>query len=316
MRFRSITETNNPSLGTLRIPLFGVIASGLTILPFGYIAHRYLADLFPFFILTGLTGFHVLARQRFNWIRLTRAAVVVTVCLGLFTAGINLSLAAVYQRSYSPNMPADVVAGLVGFQQDIDSWTGRRLGGFRPPSVQVHDELPTTGSPGSLVIVGDCDGLYLNDGMATNSVERAPWVPVERTTATGLHRANAKFANRPSGTKETIVDFQDGAEKASVTATYLKDSHLQFELTGSSQFGLLNKMLPVSIKTGHTYLLEVVADPLVQSLIVKLDEMTVLETIYWHPGKALRFASRFREIPVKAALCQKVREAAGLTSSS
>ncbi|MGK2958303.1 MAG: alpha-(1-_3)-arabinofuranosyltransferase domain-containing protein [Acidimicrobiales bacterium] len=316
LRFRRITETNHPSLRTLWIPLFGVIASGITILPFGYIAHRYLADLFPFFILTGLTGFHVLARQRFNWVRLTRAAVIVTACLGLFTAGINLSLAAVFQRSYSSDIPAGVVAGFVGFQQDIDSWTGRRLGGFRPPSVQVHDELPITGASGSLVIVGNCDGLYLNDGMMTNSVKRTPWVPVERTGVTGLHRAKMRFSKRPIGTNETIVNFQDGSNKAAVTAMYLNDGHMKFELSGSSRFGFLIEMLPVPIKIGHTYLLEVVADPRMHSLIVMLDDRVVLETFYWYQGKALSFPPGFQEVPVKATLCQKVRAAAGFTSSS
>ncbi len=312
-----------PSIRLLRIPLIGVTAGGLTILPFGYIAHRYLADLFPLLALTSIVGFHVLDRWRVQrprigavgLDRIVMAVMAVMVGLGLITFAINLSLALVFQRAFSSDVPPSRVAGLVGFQEDLDGWMGRRLGGFRPPSVQVHDELPSTGASGTLVVVGDCEGLYLNDGMIVNSVKRTPWVPVERTAATGLHRAMARFNRRPTGATEVVVNFRDGSAEAAVTATHVDAGHLRFALSGSSRFGFEARMLPVPFDPDHTYVLEVVADPRLSSLIVRLDDRIVLETFYWYEGDGLSFPSRFRELPVRAELCQKVRAAAGLASS-
>ena len=316
IRTRQIAGPDASSLRILRVPLLGALAGGLTILPFGYIAHRYLADLFPFFVVSGLVGFNVLARRRLSGVAVSRAALVVVVSLGVFTTGANLSLATIFQRAFSPDVPPSVVAGLVGFQQEVDSWTGRVLGGFKAPSVQQHAELPLTGASGSLVIVGDCDGLYLNDGMIVNSVKRTPWVPVERTLKTGLHRAKTSFDKQPKGTSEEIFSFEDGVDKAAITATHIDNEHLRFELSGSLAFGWKKRALPVYVEMGRTYLLEVVADASVHSLIVKLDDQIVLETFYWYRGEGLRFPSRFQVVPTQATLCQKVRAAAGLVSSS
>lgn len=320
-RDRRSASPHQPRLWPLRVPLLAATAGGMTILPFGYIAHRYLADLFPLLALSSIVGFHVIARRRPDptlvaGVHRSRVVSVVVVGLGLATFGINLSLALIFQRAYSPNVPPSRVAGMVGFQHDVDSWMGRRLGGFRPPSVQVHAQLPATAASGALVIVGDCEGLYLNDGMIVNSVKLTPWVPVERTAATGLHRAKARFRRRPAGTTETIVAFREGTERAAVTATHIDGGHLRFALSGSSRFGFEARTLPVPVEMDHTYVLEVVADHRVRSLIVTLDERVVLETVYWHEGDALSFPSRFRELPVKATLCQKVREAAGVDPSS
>lgn len=321
VRERRSARDRQSSLRPLHVPLLGATAGGLTILPFGYIAHRYLADLFPLLALSSIVGFHILARRRADptllaGLRRSSASGAVVVGLGLATFVINLSLGLVFQRAYSSDVPPSRVAGMVGFQQEVDARMGRRLGGFRPPSVQVHEQLPDTGASGALVIVGDCEGLYLNDGMIVNSVKLTPWVPVERTAATGLHRANARFSRRAPGTSETVVTFRDGTEHAAVTATHVDEGHLRFALSGSSRFGFAARMLPVPVEMDRTYVLEVVADHRLRSLIVKLDERIVLETFYWYEGDALSFPSRFRELPVKATLCQKVREAAGVGSSS
>src|SRR5690606_29337565 len=43
-------------LRPLAVPVLGAAASGLTVLPFGYVANRYLADFMPFLVLVGTIG--------------------------------------------------------------------------------------------------------------------------------------------------------------------------------------------------------------------------------------------------------------------
>ena len=66
-------------------------------------------------------------------------------------------------------------SGFVGFQHDLAD-----LLGVGDLTVERGDALPDgTGRAGTLFVVGDCDGLYLSDGLPTNAVKRSPWTPLE-----------------------------------------------------------------------------------------------------------------------------------------
>lgn len=321
------TPEERPSARILSLPLFATATCAATLLPFGYIAQRYLSDFFPFLVLASLAGFHHLGCSRSTkrartvhplgaFARRVRLSTVLLVALGIFTFAVNASLALTFQREYSSDVPPGRVAGFIGFQNDVDSWLGRRLRGFRPPSVQVHDELPDEGAPGTLVIVGKCTGMYLNDGMLVNAVKRSPWVPVERTRQTGLHRASARFSGAPKGTSESVVLFKDAAFEAEVRAVHLDGGHMRFSLVDGAHFGFDVRGLPVPVVKDRDYVVEVVADARVHSLIVRLDDRIVLETFYWFQGDAVSFPKRFRELPVQATLCPKVLASAGLKGGS
>ena len=58
--FRRSDRAPGTGVSALRGPTLGALAGALTILPFGYIANRYLADALPVLVIAGLVGVHVL----------------------------------------------------------------------------------------------------------------------------------------------------------------------------------------------------------------------------------------------------------------
>ena len=49
-------------LSVLRIAVIGAIASGFTVVPYSYIAERYMSDFVPFLVIAALAGMHLVMR--------------------------------------------------------------------------------------------------------------------------------------------------------------------------------------------------------------------------------------------------------------
>ena len=54
-----VARRRHPNLAWLRGPLFGAAAAAVTIFVFGFIAQRYLGDVFPFLVLAAGAGLAV-----------------------------------------------------------------------------------------------------------------------------------------------------------------------------------------------------------------------------------------------------------------
>lgn len=158
----------------LRVPALAALAGGVTILPFGYIAQRYVADVVPVAVLLGLVGLQVVlgagpSRRRqvaLGALALTAAA----------TTWVNLGLGLLYQRQYSPNAPRHLMAQFLDTRYDVPQALGL------DPDIPLRQgqALPRDGRRGDIFVVGDCAALYLHDGVREDVVHHTAWNAVER----------------------------------------------------------------------------------------------------------------------------------------
>lgn len=174
---RLLARTDDPEVPPVagaRIAVAGAALSGVAIIGFGYIAHRYLTDLVPFFVLGGLVGLHAVAARLLDprdgdgprtaprWLG---AAVLVALVAGsLWTAWINTALALQYGKEIAPGLDESTRAAWIRTQSTLG-------GGFDPVRVGTDEELPAPRRVGELVVVGDCDGLYRSNGTGWFLVE-------------------------------------------------------------------------------------------------------------------------------------------------
>ncbi len=153
-----------------RLVAWGAAASGAAIVVFGYMAQRYLTDLYPFLALTSVVGLHAL------WARLVPtseadpvarhgrtapaariAAVVAVVLTGVWGVWANVGLALQYHREIAP--------GPTEAQRVRWVRTQARLGADHVPLELPSDAaLPPREPIGRLAVTGDCDGLYRSNG--------------------------------------------------------------------------------------------------------------------------------------------------------
>ena len=183
-------------MAALRVPVLGALAGALTILPFAYIANRYLADTVPLLVVAGLLGLQVVLRRTVDapasrGRTFVNVGMVALLLVGLW---VNLSHGLVFQRLYSPNVKDDVAAAFLDTRYDVPQSLGIDL------VIPIRDDeaLPLDAPRGQLAIVGDCTALYLADGMPTNAVKPLPWNPVERSEAGGRFLRRAR-GWRPCG---------------------------------------------------------------------------------------------------------------------
>jgi hypothetical protein len=170
------------------VALAGAAAGALAIVPFGYIAERYLADAIPLLAVGAAVGVQGLAGAAIGRRAARGAAAVAAVVLTLVGAWVNVGLALRYQRHYAPNPRPVLAAELVRMQAEV----GDLLGGG--PEAPALDGLPAGAAAGSLVAVGDCAGLYVWGGATP---ERGSWVAVERTRDAGHHVVHVDLASLP-----------------------------------------------------------------------------------------------------------------------
>ncbi|MEZ5169419.1 MAG: hypothetical protein R3A49_01560 [Acidimicrobiia bacterium] len=313
------------ALSVVRVPLLGAAAGALTLLPFGYISNRYIADAFPFLVIGGGAGMYLLWRYFDDkdlrvttwWIR---PAVACLVVLGLFTVWTNTSLALLFQRAYSPNVPEERIAGWIDTTHAVNS----ALGIDDLSNVAVGDELPDSGSSGDLFIIGDCDGMYLSDGQETNDVKWTNWNAVERTPETGRFVFEATFEEQPAGTREPILVSGTPEQPDIVWMRHLGDGQVIFGYDGEPFEDLATtrdeqEYLPIDIDFDKTYTLDLVMDPRVSSILVRLDDELVFETFYTGPREVTvgenvvgypdvtpTLSADLEELPVQTPVCDEL----------
>jgi hypothetical protein len=183
--------------------MVGAGAGALAIIPFGYVAERYLADVLPVLLVGGVIGTQGLAAWHPTRPRARRLVGALGVLLVVAGAWVNGSLAIRYQRLYAPNPRPVLVTELVGAQAGVGDIVG---GG---PRATATARLPDGGAPGALVAVGECDGLYAWSGATPVS---GSWVAVERTERAGHRILQVDLDALPEGRRFPLVG---GAEPGS-----------------------------------------------------------------------------------------------------
>jgi hypothetical protein len=151
------------------IALAAIVATTSTF-TFGYLSHRYLADLVPVFVVLAAPGVWIVARQAKTWRRWIRRTVVVAVTL-LFAFGFWNQLGlAISTRAFSILPSESGARSFADFQYSLDE---RLFGGAAPAVVHSQDgELPAGVAPGTIVILGDCDAVFRTDGYGWGPLER------------------------------------------------------------------------------------------------------------------------------------------------
>ena len=222
------------------IALAAIVATTSTF-TFGYLAHRYLADLVPVFVVLAAPGVWIIAREARSWRRWIRQTVVVVMTL-LFAVGFWNQLGlAISTRAFSILPSESGARSFAEFQYLIDEFL---LGGPAPAVIRSADgQLPSGVERGTIVIVGDCDALYRTDGYG--------WGPLER-------RVGGPFAYRLTGSigpnEQTILSNPEWTVRASRT-----DDIVIFRWDYGN--GNVEESAPVKLADGPV-MIDIVFDPL------------------------------------------------------
>jgi len=323
--FRRSSWRSGSSLGPLRVPTLAAAAAALTILPFGFIANRYLADFLPLLVLGTAIGLQTLVRRyeaapRARWVV---AAIVGLVIAAMFMTWVNLGLALRYQRQWSYNLDPDVVAGFLGFQQDAAG-----LIGDSGLSIERGSTLPRgTGRPGRLFVIGDCQALYLSDGLGVNAAKASPWNAVERTAAAGHFRLRGAFPSRPVGTRVPLFTTGTAENPNILFVEYAPDDEILFEYDAADP-AFTRRYVPFPFEPGREYAIDIGADWRTKVLVVMLDDVVVLDAHYTYRGRDFRigrnpnvptvkrrFPGSLKREPTRTPLCNELLRASNADDS-
>ncbi|MGH9085649.1 MAG: hypothetical protein ACRDYW_09360, partial [Acidimicrobiales bacterium] len=310
-----------PGAGTsaVRGPTLGALAGALTILPFGYIANRYLVDALPVVAVAGMVGLQVLLRRapgagrrrsRAPWIGLAALA-----CAGVW---VNLSHGLLFQRLYSPNVKDDLVAAFLDTRYDV----GQRIGLDPPLPIMQVDALPLDVPRGRIAIVGDCDAMYLSDGLDLNAVKFTPWNPVERTEDGGRYLRTIEFPEMPAGTRLPLFSMHSSAGNGQLYAEWRGGAGVVFEYLGPGEaYPSPTWFLP----PGRTHTLDLVVDPRMNFVQVFLGDKLHYENLYLAPDDATvdvgvdtlddprvedSYTGTLTPLPERTGVCEELRREA------
>jgi hypothetical protein len=149
----------------LRLPLLGVALVPAGVLVGAYISHRYTSEFVPFLLAAGAVGVVDLAQRLRGWSRDNRTIAMIAVgALAVF--GVLANLAVAVQTQALAN-PGTVLADHVQRQERFSPL----LGGDLDDEVTASVDLPEEASADEVVIVGECQAVYVGSGETFT-----PWV--------------------------------------------------------------------------------------------------------------------------------------------
>jgi hypothetical protein len=180
---------------SFRLLLVAAAASGGAMLIYGTVYERFLADFLPILVLASAIGVVDIYRRLDGRTRVPRVLVPAVVgLLAVFGFVANMGIAITPQSSWTQTQADHYVQA----ELDLSNLTGHPLAGH----VVRGQSLPEHAPIGELFVQGDCEGLYISDGLGSafpypnyiwRPVELAPHVPICRTLLGSLdHRADAK----------------------------------------------------------------------------------------------------------------------------
>jgi hypothetical protein len=153
----------------MRIPLLGVLAIPGAIMFYGYIAYRYTSELVPLLVLGSAIGFTDLARRiEGRRRRRRRGALAVMLALAVFGFGANLAVSITTERVSNPGRP---LTQYIKLQERISR---RTPGDPFVDRIKATPTLPHEGHADDIMIVGDCDAVFVATGESLD-----PWSMLE-----------------------------------------------------------------------------------------------------------------------------------------
>ncbi len=254
-------------LERLRAPLLGATVSALAVLPFGFIAERYKADFFPFLVLAGITGLHLILRWSADWTTSKRKVLWGWRFLGLalvLSVFVNTALAIDYHWT-APWAREDQVAPMIEAQYRLHE----AIPGGSAPYVVSRKHLPWPPlSRGTTVMVGNCEGLYWSQG-SVPALGWSPYMGIVRTLSTGEYNLKVKFTHSSKGAIEPlVVRGEPGRLQSLVVIVSSNKAQFGFISEGHEDLphgprgaGGLYAYPPVRIQPSVQYRLRVVMDP-------------------------------------------------------
>lgn len=249
----------------LRAPVLGAAAGTIPVLAFGFMAQRYLGDFVPLLVLLGAVGLYVAlswcSRREAQWSRavVVGGLAVVTVVAVWFSVG----LAIMFQQVTSATDTE--LRGFVRSQLAVQ----RRFPGGAPDVVHVRT-LPKSAPLGTVVVVGDCDGVLVSAGFG--------WRVLERTPATGGYSLRVRFAPAAGASGARVVAPLLSAGSARAPEMFFVET----KPNGARVFGysapdgLESRSRPVRLDPNRSHLLGLMLDLETQEVAVDVDGHQVL----------------------------------------
>lgn len=262
----AVPAADRPTRARLRVStlpvLVGLVVGTGGVLTIGYIANRYLVDLFPpIALLAAIGGAELWARLDGTGSPGRRRSAVAAVAV-LAAGGLAVNLAIAVDQQYTSTDRARR-AEWVDWQERVDERTFDAL----PDRVSTGEEPPPRGRPGDLFIAGDCEALYRSSGAELPGQLATNWQTVEGTTEAGHHRGAVDLDRLEPGSSVLVLRVGD-EEPTEVWLDRDPDGRLVGRVEAGG-FGGTGS--PVDWDGSSSPTLEVVADPRLSLLEVGLD---------------------------------------------
>jgi hypothetical protein len=235
-------EGTHPTAAALRVPIAAALVGSVGTFVLAFLEERYQGDFVPLLVVAGAAGLWSIPRLTAAWGRTARAAVAVgLVVLAGWTCWATGALTLLQQRAYGPLVSTDTRARLIDFQVGVYE----RVPGGRPSGVR-HGQLPLPppAAANTLLIVGDCAGLYWSSGRF--------WHPVEQTSGTGRFHLAIRLDPAPRGTLEPLLSATDPRGSSLLWVRRLGGDRVRFEYqwTGRNQT-LIEGVTPDAAELGQ-----------------------------------------------------------------
>lgn len=269
----------------VRIPMIGATTGAVSILVWGYIAERYLADFMPFVIVACIVGMVELWRRLDGRSRRTRRIwTAVVVVLGVFGLAANVG-SAITPTVYFTQAQA---VAYVKAQKAFSDVTGDPLRGH----IRQGDTMPYWAPSDSLFIAGDCAALYISTGDDNSTVpyqqaEHLTWLPLERS-APLVHAVTV--TDRPPLHAHTMVTVMTvGADRLQLQTLGHRRYRFVFVDRSFRTTGTL-----VETPRGKPVTFQVDVDPYAQRVTVLRHQKTVLDGPMTVSGPVTMLSSSLR----------------------
>lgn len=274
----------------LRVAAIGGAAGVLPMLVFGYVAHRYLADVVPLVVVLGVCGLAALPAPTSPGRRVALAGLALLALAGVWG---NVGLGILQQRLWGPLIDPAVVRTFVEDRLALD----RRLGLAEPVVHRAADGLPPAVGAGEFVVLGDCEALYLETGVPVGILPLAHWRSLERTGRSVAVRADLRGA-------------ADGAVVARAGS-----GRLLLEARGDGEVGLVWDGPPErnegpSVPRHRLGDVLLVADPHVDQLVVTAGDDVLVSSLYLDDQRLRLVAGEALPRP-EPTLCRELLDQAG-----
>ncbi len=260
----------------LWIVLLAAFAAGCTVMIFGWIFDRFIADFLPFLILGSAVGMvDVWRRLQGRDRRVCSLILAIVTVVAAFEIAANVGMASAPQGEWSSNQTLHYVQ----FQKSISDVTGHPLAG----NVVDGDSLPIYAPADRLFVIGSCAGLYISDGWSSKDSQSAvlnavdlqtAWKPVELGPG-AYHRLDITFHRPVTAIGTNVPLLTIGAKSVStVGLQYYGADEIRFSFEGP-----LGTVLsaPLHVQVSRNYRVTILTDPNVHLL-----------SVTWQHGELLR----------------------------